>query len=240
MRFICVSSRSIRPLKLVFSSSIRKGRNGSFHDKGLEGASHHAIIPNVNRIGDLRGLWPLLSADERKLFDAVARSYLASMMPDFRYQQTTVTLGVRGFAFRATGRQPLEAGWRDALPGWRPDEEKGEAAQALPPLRDGEAARLCDPEIEDKETRPPPRYKEGTLIEAMRNAWRFVDDETLRDRLKEAKGIGTPTTRAEIISGLRKQGFLTSRGQNIVPTERGLAFVPCACARGSGAGSIRG
>ena len=203
---------------------IRKGRNGSFHDKGLEGASHHAIIPNVNRVGDLRGIWPLLSADERKLFDAVARSYLASMMPDFRYQQTTVTLDVRGFAFRASGRQPIEAGWRDALPGSRPDEEQGEAAQVLPPLRDGEAARLCDPEIEDKETRPPPRYKEGTLIEAMRNAWRFVDDETLRDRLKEAKGIGTPATRAEIISGLRKQGFLTPRGQNIVPTERGLAL----------------
>ena len=83
---------------------------------------------------------------------------------------------------------------------------------------------MCDPEIEDKETRPPPRYKEGTLIEAMQNAWRFVEDEALRDRLKEAKGIGTPATRAEIIGGLKKQGFLTAQGQNIVPTDRGLAL----------------
>ena len=71
---------------------IRKGRNGSFHDKGLEGASHHAVIPNVNTIGDLGEIWPRLSGDEKKLFDAVARSYLASVIPDYRYRQTTVTL----------------------------------------------------------------------------------------------------------------------------------------------------
>ena len=203
---------------------IRKGRNGSFHDKGLEGASHHAVIPNVNTIGDLGKIWPRLSGDEKKLFDAIARSYLASVMPDYRYRQTTVTLDVRGFGFRAAGRQPIEAGWRDAFPDWRPAEEKGEEAQALPVLRDGETARLRDPEIEDKETRPPPRYKEGTLIEAMQNAWRFVEDEALRDRLKEAKGIGTPATRGEIIAGLKKQGFLTVREKNIVPSDRGLAL----------------
>ena len=203
---------------------IRKGRNGSFHDKGLEGASHHAVIPNVNTIDDLGEIWPRLSVDEKKLFDAIARSYLASVMPDYRYRQTTVTLDVRGFAFRAAGRQPIEAGWREAFPDWRPAEEKGEEARALPVLRDGETARLHDPEIEDKETRPPPRYKEGTLIEAMQNAWRFVEDEALRERLKEAKGIGTPATRGEIIAGLKKQGFLTVREKNIVPSNRGLAL----------------
>ena len=177
----------------------------------------------MNRIDALKEVWPRLSPDEKKLFDAVARSYLASVMPDYRYRQTTATLDVRGFEFRATGHQPIEAGWRDAWPDWRPDEEKGEA-QELPVLKDGETARLSDPEIEDKETRPPPRYREGTLIEAMQNAWRFVEDEALRERLKEAKGIGTPATRAEIIAGLKKQGFLAAQGKNIVPTERGLAL----------------
>ena len=155
-------------------------------------------------------IWRRLSGDEKKLFDTVARSYLASVMPDYRYRQTIVALDVRGFEFRATGRQPIERGWRDAFPEWRPAEEKGEAAQVLPALRDREVARLRDPKIEDKETQPPPRYKEGTLIEAMQNAWRFVEDDILRDRLKEAKGIGTPATRAEIIAGLRKQGFPAS------------------------------
>src|SRR5882762_10362657 len=105
-----------------------------------------------------------------------------------------------------------------------PADEKGDEAQLLPPLRNGETAQLQDPKIENKETRPPPRYNEGTLIEAMQNAWRFVDDEVLRDRLKEAKGIGTPATRAEIISGLKKQGFLIAQGKNIVPTETGLSL----------------
>ena len=203
---------------------IRKGRNGHFHDKGLAGASHHAIIPNANRIGDLGRVWPRLTADEKKLFDAVARSCLAALMPDYRYRQTTVALDVRGFAFRASGRQPIEPGWRHAFPDWRPDEERGEAAQKLPSLRDGETARLSDPAVEDRETRPPPRYREGTLIEAMQNAWRFVEDAALRERLREAKGIGTPATRAEIISGLKKQGFLAPQGKNIAPTERGLAL----------------
>jgi DNA topoisomerase III len=94
----------------------------------------------------------------------------------------------------------------------------------LPPLHNGETAQLQDPKIEDKETRPPPRYNEGTLIEAMQNAWRFVGDQVLRERLKEAKGIGTPATRAEIIGGLKKQSFLVAQGKHIVPTETGLSL----------------
>src|SRR5260221_12908718 len=91
-------------------------------------------------------------------------------------------------------------------------------------MRDSETARLHHPAVETKETKPPPRYNEGTQIEAMQNAWRFVDDEVLRERLKEAKGIGTPATRAEVIGGLKKQGFLIAQGKNIVPTETGLSL----------------
>ena len=203
---------------------IRRGASGTFYDKGLEGASHHAIIPNVNTIDKLREVWPRLSSDEKKLFDIIARAYLAVLMPDFRYRQTTATLDVRGFEFRAAGRHPIDLGWRAAFPQWQPADEKGDEAQLLPPLRNGETAQLRDPKIEDKETRPPPRYNEGTLIEAMQNAWRFVDDEVLRERLKEAKGIGTPATRAEIIGGLKKQDFLIVQGKHIVPTEAGLSL----------------
>ena len=106
----------------------------------------------------------------------------------------------------------------------RNNDEKDDEAHLLPPLRNGETGRLRDPKIEDKETRPPPRYNEGTLIEAMQKAWRFVDDEVLRERLKEAKGIGTPATRAEIIGGLKKQAFLVAQGRHIVSTEAGLSL----------------
>ena len=207
---------------------IRKGASGTFYDKGLEGASHHAVIPNVNTIDKLREVWPRLSSDEKKLFDVIARAYLAALMPDFRYRQTTATLDVRGFEFRASGRQPIDLGWRAAFPEWQPADEKGDEAQLLPPLRNGETAQLHDPKIENKETRPPPRYNEGTLIEAMQNAWRFVDDEVLRERLKEAKGIGTPATRAEIIGGLKKQGFPDCPGKAHRADRSRLVAVRCS------------
>jgi DNA topoisomerase IA len=79
---------------------------------------------------------------------------LAAIMPDFRYRQTTATLDVRGFAFRAAGRQPIDLGWRAAFPDWQPVDEKGDDAQLLPALRNGEIARLENPTIEDKEIRP--------------------------------------------------------------------------------------
>jgi len=216
--------QSFSAIRLPDPPVIRRGASGTFYDKGLESASHHAVIPNVNTIDKLPEIWPRLSSDEKKLFDVIARAYLAALMPDFRYRQTTATLDVRGFEFRSAGRQPIDLGWRAAFPEWQPADEKGDEAQLLPLLHNGETAQLQDPIVEDKETRPPPRYNEGTLIEAMQNAWRFVEDEILRDRLKEAKGIGTPATRAEIIGGLKKQGFLIAQGKNIVPTETGLSL----------------
>lgn len=214
--------QSFRDIPVPTPPVIRRGASGTFHEKGLEGASHHAVIPNVNTVDSLREVWPRLSLDEKKLFDVIARAYLAALMPDFRYRQTTATLDVKGFPFKAVGRQPIDLGWRAAFPEWQPADERGDVAPLLPAMRDGETARLRDPIVEPKETKPPPRYNEGTLIEAMQNAWRFVDDEILRDRLKEAKGIGTPATRAEIIGGLKRQDFLVAQGKNIVPTETGL------------------
>ena len=214
--------QSFKAIPVPVPAVIRRGASGTFYEKGLEGASHHAVIPNVNTVDTLREVWPRLSIDEKKLFDVIARAYLAALMPDFRYRQTTATLDVKGFPFKATGRQPIDLGWRAVFPEWQPADEKGDGGQLLPAMRDGETARLHNPTVETKETKPPPRYNEGTLIEAMQNAWRFVEDEVLRDRLKEAKGIGTPATRAEIIGGLKRQDFLVAQGKNIVPTDTGL------------------
>ena len=129
---------------------IRKGASGSFYDKGLEGASHHAVIPNVNTIDGLREVWPRLATDEKKLFDVIARAYLVALMPDFRYRQTTATLDVRGFEFRATGRQPIDLGWRAAFPDWQPADEKGDEAYAT--------ARLHNCRIQKLKTRRPAHH----------------------------------------------------------------------------------
>ena len=128
--------------------------------------------------------------------------------------------------FRAVGRIPQKQGWKAAFGAAEPEpNEKGgeiETEQTLPPLIDGQNATLTHPRVQAKQTQPPPRYNEGTLVDAMQNAWRFVKDEALRERLKEAKGIGTPATRAEIIKGLKRQSLLAADGKLVVPTPAGL------------------
>ena len=131
---------------------IRRGASGSFYDKGLEGASHHAVIPNFNTIDKLREVWPRLSSDEKKLFDVIARAYLAALMPDFRYRQTTATLDVRGFEFRAAGRQPIDLGWRAAFPEWQPADENGDEAHCFHRCA---TARLRNCRIQKSRTRRP-------------------------------------------------------------------------------------
>ena len=212
---------------------IRRGKSGHFCDKALEGVSHHAIVPNVNVMDDLEVRIARLSDDEKRLFALICRSYLAAVMPDFEYRQTVATISVpvpeRGSGpaeFRAVGRIPLKQGWKAAFGAAEPESsEKGgevEPEQTLPPLIDGQTATLTHPSVQAKQTQPPPRYNEGTLVDAMQNAWRFVKDEALRERLKEAKGIGTPATRAEIIKGLKRQSLLAADGKLVVPTPAGL------------------
>ncbi|PWC79846.1 DNA topoisomerase [Azospirillum sp. TSH64] len=210
---------------------IRKGKSGHFCDKALEGVSHHAVIPNVNVLDDLESRLFRLTDDEKRLFALICRSYLAAVMPDYEYRQTSVTMpvpvptpgGIKPVAFRAVGRIPLKLGWKAAFGSAESDgKPEEETEQTLPPLTDGEPATLSDPKVEAKRTQAPPRYNEGTLVDAMQNAWRFVEDPALRDRLKEAKGIGTPATRAEVIKGLRKQNLLGADGKWLVPTPAGL------------------
>lgn len=205
---------------------VRRGKSGHFCDKALEGVSHHAVVPNVNVLDDLEARLTRLDEDEKRLFALICRSYLAAVMPDYEYRQTVVTMTVPvpsqiAAEFRAIGRIPLRLGWKAVYQAIDPDIET-EMEQTLPSLCDGQSASLSDTRVEAKRTQPLPRYNEGTLVDAMQNAWRFVEDAALRDRLKEAKGIGTPATRAEIIKGLKRQNLLTTDGKLVLPTPAGL------------------
>jgi DNA topoisomerase-3 len=207
---------------------IRRGKSGHFYNKGLEGVAHHAVIPNVNVLDDLEPRLGRLSDDEKRLFALICRSYLAAVMPDYEYRQTIATIevpvpGDPTAEFRATGHSPLRLGWKAVYGALlKENDGKSEPEQTLPQLIDGETVTLTEPKVEAKRTQPPPRYSEGTLVEAMQNSWRFVKDPELRDRLKEAKGIGTPATRADIIKGLKRQNLLTAEGKFVVPTTAGL------------------
>ena len=111
---------------------IRRGKSGHFHDKGLEGVSHHAVVPNVNVVADLEARIARLSDDEKRLFALVCRSYLAAVMPDYEYRQTTVLLDVGGHEFRAVGRVPLKAGWKAVYGLGEPEGTAGLATTAMP------------------------------------------------------------------------------------------------------------
>ncbi|WP_417794912.1 DNA topoisomerase [Terasakiella pusilla] len=206
---------------------VRKGKAGHFSDEALKGVSHHAIVPNKNTMDRISQIYPRLSEDERKMFDLVASSYLAILMPDYTYESTSISMDVlipedKTIEFKITGNIPLNQGWKSVYTDVM--EKKEEDAGELPPVKDGDMATLSPVEVDLKKTKPPKRFSEGTLIDAMQNAWKFVEDKDLQSRLKEAKGIGTPATRASIISGLKLQKFLMQKGKNIVPSEAGLTL----------------
>jgi len=207
---------------------IRTGKAGVWSDKALEGISHHAIIPNINCPGTFASVVPNLSADEKRLFDLIARSFLAAIGEDRIYDHTTISATVTTPApspclFKTTGSVTLSPGFTQILSGVDDDDDPD---GAVPPLKNGEIVRATDAAVEARKTKPPPRYSEGSLIDAMQNAWKFLDDPAERDRLKEAKGIGTPATRDTVIDGLKRQNLLTptSDGKLIVPTEAGLSL----------------
>lgn len=205
---------------LVSSPVIRKGKSGHFSDKALEGLSHHAIIPNANMAESFASILPKLDADERRMFNLVARSWLAALAPDYRYRQTTVEMNVPAaggnWRFSNIGNVAIDLGWR-AISGRSADD-----APDLPPLRDREPAVLSNLRLESKKTKPPARYSEGSLIKAMQDAWRFVIDPEKKAKLKDAKGIGTPATRAEVLKGLFRQGQFEKEGKTIKPSPAGM------------------
>src|SRR6478735_4974907 len=157
---------------------------------------HHAIIPT----GDLpRGE---LSNDDRRVYDLICRRYLAVFHPEARFEDTEVVTEAGGSRFRTKGRRLLEAGWRGPAFGDEPaePERKGdeEPEQTLPRIDEGERGTCTSAEVLEKQTKPPGRYTEASLLGAMETAGRAIDDEELREAMKDS-GLGTPATRADTI-----------------------------------------
>jgi DNA topoisomerase III len=168
------------------------------------------------------------SPDERRVFDLVAKRFLAVFHPPARYARTTVVTDVADERFRTRGKVTLEAGWRGVY-GVEPDEPKaqdedGESEGELPRLEEGMTVRCAEAEAEGKETKPPPRYTEATLLSAMETAGKLIDDEELREAMKE-RGLGTPATRAEMIETLIRREYVERAGKDLVPTPKGLQVI---------------
>jgi DNA topoisomerase-3 len=184
---------------------------------------HHAIIPT-----DISHDLTAFSPDERRIFDLIARRFLAVFHPPARYARTTVVTEVEGERFRTRGKVTLEAGWRGVygveVEEAKPQDEEAEGEGELPALQQGQEVKCVEAVSEAKETKPPPRYTEATLLSAMETAGKLVDDEELREAMKE-RGLGTPATRAEIIETLIRREYIERAGKDLQPTPKGLSVV---------------
>lgn len=177
---------------------------------------HHAIIPT--------GVYPQGLTDlEKKVYDLVARHFIAVFYPDCKFRSTTVLGESAGVEFKTTGKEITEPGWRTVFAGDSNEEKEGEKENFLPSFTVGESGPHT-PGLAEKWTQPPKPYTEATLLRAMETAGKLVDDEELRDAMKE-NGIGRPSTRAAIIETLYKRNYIRREKKNIVATPTGIELV---------------
>ena len=181
---------------------------------------HHAIIPTGQAPNGLTDM-------EKRVFDLVARRFIAVFYPDCRFIATTVLGRVDEIDFRAGGRQIAEPGWRVVFASTAASEEKEEtneeSERSLPTFAKGESGPHV-PELLEKWTTPPKPYTEATLLRAMETAGRLVDNDELRDALKE-NGIGRPSTRAAIIETLFKRNYIRKERKTLVATATGIELI---------------
>ncbi|PTL56438.1 type IA DNA topoisomerase [Paraconexibacter algicola] len=185
---------------------------------------HHAIIPtnSPHNVAKLDG-------DDLKIYDMVVRRYLAAFHPEAEFENTRIETTVAERVFRTRGKVLIVPGWRGVygeMPeGERSAEQEDEGRdQTLPKLVKGEEAGVTHVESLEKETKPPRRYTDASLLGAMETAGKLVDDEEAREAMKES-GIGTPATRAAIIERLIDVGYVERDARSLVATEKGLNVI---------------
>lgn len=184
-----------------------------FDDKKV--TDHHAIIPT--------GVYPAaLPADEKKVYDLIARRFIAVFYPECRVSTTTVLGQVGEVPFKATGKQILDPGWR-VLYAHEKKDEKDEEEKVMPVFKTGESGPH-EPRIHHGKTSPPKYYTEATLLRAMETAGKQVDDDEMRELMKD-NGIGRPSTRANIIETLYRRKYIEKKKRNIIATQTGMDLI---------------
>ncbi|KAA6324223.1 DNA topoisomerase 3, partial [termite gut metagenome] len=177
---------------------------------------HHAIIPT--------GVYPQnLTEQELLVFDFVARRFIAVFYPDCKISTTTILGEVNKIEFKVTGKQILDPGWRIIFSKEKQEVKEEEEERTLPLFVKGESGSHI-PGVNEKQTQPPKPYTEATLLRAMETAGKGVDNEELREVLKE-NGIGRPSTRANIIETLFKRNYICKEKKNLIATSVGVELI---------------
>ena len=183
---------------------------------------HHAIIPTRSE-HDLAKMGP----DEARIYDLVAKRFLAAFHPEAVFERTRVETTVEEHVFRTSGRVLLEAGWKSVYgeeTNGQPKDDDSGGDQLLPVLREGEQVETRSVESLRKETQPPRRFTDASLLAAMETAGKDIEDSELREAMKDS-GIGTPATRAAIIERLLQVGYLEREGRALHATEKGIQVI---------------
>ena len=187
-----------------------------FDDKKV--TDHNAIITT--------GVFPQgLPLNEKQIYDLIAKRFIAVFYPECKVSTTTVLGKVGQVEFKATGKQIIEPGWREVYHSEKPteSEKKGEEEVVMPHFVEGESGEHV-PKIHQGKTSPPKYYTEATLLRAMETAGKQVEDDEMRELLKD-NGIGRPSTRANIIETLFRRKYIERKKKNIVPTQTGIDLI---------------
>jgi DNA topoisomerase-3 len=186
---------------------------------------HHAIIPTG------KATMPAsMTADERAVYDRIVRNFLAAFHPAHTYEATTVRTTAEGEDFLSTGKVTLEEGWtklyrhENSKQGRTASQASDTDEQTLPPLTKGEAVSTVKAQAIKKQTQPPKPHTEATLLSAMEHAGRVIEDEALKDEMKDS-GLGTPATRAAIIERLIAVKYVERKSKSLIPTEKGIRLI---------------
>lgn len=190
-------------------------RSAAWNDAKV--SAHHGIIPTERRMNG-----ESLSRQELALYTLIARHYLAQFYPQLQRRETRILIEIAGGHFLAKGREILIPGWRVVLSADRADDEP---ESRLPLLRQGDVVHCERGERIDKQTQPPKPFTDATLLAAMTGIARYVQDNSLRQILRETDGLGTEATRAGILELLFQRGFLQHQGKSISATDMGKALI---------------
>jgi len=183
-------------------------------------SDHHAIIPTDNMAGYAR-----LNDEERNIFDLVARRLIANHYPDRIYNSCKIITECEGELFKTNCVETVSEGWRALYAGEKPKGD--ETVQEIPDVNKGDTGKASEVKVVSKKTKPPQPYTDDTLLKSMEDAGKTIEDEELREKMKDS-GLGTPATRAAIINRLIQVGYAKRTAKQIRSTEKGQKFISVA------------
>lgn len=189
---------------------------------------HHAIIPTESNFKI-----DSLNPEEKNVFNLIAIRFMSVFYPNYIYSIKKVTVDIENEFFLSKGTTIIQKGWAELYSELDKSKEKknkteeNQDEQTLPPVTVGDNLKVINTEILNKKTQPPKHYTEASLLSAMENAGRFVEDEAIKEQMKDS-GLGTPATRAAIIERLISVNYIERKGKALIPTEKGIKLIEIA------------